>query len=156
MELVQLPSYTPADAALFDDHFHEAIFLRKYWRPDDKLRDRVRRAEAVVVARITTAAEQPTRGGAPNVIVELRPYGQPLFGSVPDGPLLLTLPPNSPSYRLFRNQLRTMLGRDVVLFYRRYTQDGEARIHFRAEPNFQDVHLAVQRVVLSSPAPQRE
>lgn len=146
-ESIELPRYTPAQAVLFDDQFHEAVFRQVYWTPDHKLGDRVRLAEAVVVARITTASEIPSSQGAPDIIVELRPWGTPLVGSAPEGPVLLTLSPDSPSHRLFRWQRQRLLGRDVVLLMRRYEQSGEVQVHFRAEPNLQDVHLAIQRAI---------
>ena len=147
VERIELPRYTPAQAVLFDDQFHEAVFRQVYWTPDHKLGDRVRLADAVVVARITTASEIPSSEGGPDIVVELRPWGTPLAGAAPEGPVLLTLSPDSPSHRLFRWQKPRLLGRDVVLLIRRYEQNGEVRVHFRAEPNLQDVHLAIRQAI---------
>lgn len=150
VEVVELPSFTPAQAALFDDQFHQAALGYAPWEPDyPKLRERVRLADSVVVARVTTATERPSTSGPPTYLVELTPHGEPLAGAPPTGPVRLTLAPNSPSHRLFRWQRQRVLGKYVVLFFRRYAQDGEETIHFRAEPNIQPVHLAVQQAVLS-------
>ena len=153
---MELPSFTPAESALFDDQFDEAVFGRIAWYPSAKLADRVRLADTVTVARIVTASEQPMANGSAHVIVECSIQGQPLAGAASGAPTVrLTLAPNSPSYRFFRWQRPTLLGKDVVLFYRRYNQEGEERVHFRAEPNIPAVHLAVQQVVSASrPPPQ--
>ena len=152
-EVVELPSFTPAESVLFDDQFDEAVFGRIAWYPSHKLSDRVRLADTVTVARIVTASEQPTADGGALVIVECRTQTPPLAGAPPDPTVRLTLAPNSPSYRFFRWQRPTLLGKDVVLFYRRYNQAGEERVHFRAEPNTPAVHLAIQQVLSASPPP---
>jgi hypothetical protein len=148
VQVVELPSFTPSEAALFDDQFHDAALGDAPWAADYKLRERVRLADSVVIARVTTATERPSTTGQPTYVVELAPYGQPLAGE-PSGPVRLTLAPSSPSHRLFRWQRQRVLGKYVVLFFRRYSQNGEEAIHFRAEPNIQPVHLAVQQAVLS-------
>lgn len=150
---MELPSFTPAEAVLFDDQFDEAVFGRIAWYPSPKLSDRVRLADTVAVARIVTASEQPTADGGALVIIECRTETPALAGVAPDPTVRLTLAPNSPSYRFFRWQRPTLLGKDVVLFYRRYNQGGEVRVHFRAEPNTPAVHQAVQQVLSASPPP---
>ena len=149
IEVVAPPSFTPSEAALFDDQFHEAALGHAPWTADYKLRERVRLADSVIVARVTTATERPSTSGPPTYVVEFAPYGEPLAGARPTGPVRLTLAPSSPSHRLFRWQRQQVLGKYVVLFFRRYSQNGEETIHFRAEPNIQPVYLAVQQAVLS-------
>jgi len=148
--VVELPSFTPAESALFDDQFDEAVFGKIAWYPSPKLADRVRLADSVTVARIVTASEQDADGGS-TVVVECRTQGQPLAGAAPQPTVRLTLAPNSPSHRFFRWQRPTLLGKDVVLFYRRYNQAGEERVHFRAEPNIPEVHSAIQQVLSAAP-----
>lgn len=151
MEMVELPDYTPAESVLFDDQFHEAVYRPVAWSASPKLSDRVRFADGVAVARITTATEVPGTGTLPHIAVELTIVGQPFKGAPTGTPVRLTLAPDSPSYRLFRWQRPLLLGKDVVLFYRSYDHEGETRVHFRAEPNIQAVHLAVQQVLSSAP-----
>jgi hypothetical protein len=152
-EVVELPSFTPAEAVLFDDQFDEAVFGRIAWYPTPKLTDRVRLADTVTVARIVTASEQPTADGGVLVVVECRTQSPALAGAAPEPTVRLTLAPNSPSHRFFRWQRPTLLGKDVVLFYRRYNQAGEEHVHFRAEPNTPAVHLAVQQALSAAPPP---
>ena len=153
-EVVVLPSYTPAESALFDDQFDEAVFGRVGWSPDHKLRDRVRLADTVAVAKVVTSSEQATGASAASVVVELATQGQVLAGAPANETVRLNLAPSSPSYHLFRGQRPKLLGKDVVLFYRRYLQGGEERVHFRAEPNISAVHMAIQQVLsTSTPAP---
>lgn len=151
VEMVELPNYTPAESVLFDDQFHEAVYRPVAWSATPKLSDRVRFADVVAVARITTATEEAVSSGLPHIAVELAVLGQPFKGAAPGGPVRITLAPDSPSYRLFRWQRPVLLGKDVVLFYRRYDHEGETRVHFRAEPNIQAVHLAVQQVLSAAP-----
>lgn len=156
---MELPSFTPAESALFDDQFDEAVFGKIAWYPSTKLTDRVKLADSVTVARIVTASEQASADGETTVIVECRTQGQPLAGGPSEPTVRLTLAPNSPSHRFFRWQRPTLLGKDVVLFYRRYNQAGEERVHFRAEPNIPAVHSAIQQVLsaarsASPPPPQ--
>jgi hypothetical protein len=134
---------------LFDDQFDEAVYRQVPWEANSKLSDRVKLADSVVVARIVTVSEQPASGGPPPLTIELQPYGRALAGAEPEGNVRLTLAPDSPSYRLFRWQLPLVLGKDVVLFYRRYEKDDEAQVHFRGEPNLEAVHRAIQQVQLN-------
>lgn len=138
---------------MFDDQFDEAVFGRIAWYPSSKLPERIRLADTVIVARVVTASERPTADGGALVVVECAPQGEPLAGAPPEPTVLLTLAPNSPSYRFFRWQRPMLLGKDVVLFYRRYNQAGEERLHFRAEPNTPAVHLAIQQVLTAPPKP---
>lgn len=151
-EVVELPSFTPTEAVLFDDQFDEAVFGRIAWQPSPKLSERVRLADSVTVARIVTASEQPA-GDNTLVVVECRTQTPQLAGAAATPIVRLTLAPNSPSHRFFRWQRPTLLGKDVVLFYRRYNQGGEERVHFHAEPNIPAVHLAVRQVSSASPPP---
>ncbi len=151
VEEVEYPTFTPAEAALFDDQFDEATLRPVPWTPDDRLRERVLRADSVVVARVKTVSEEASDSGPPTLVVELLPWGEPLAGRRPEGVIRLELAPSSPSYRLFHWQRRPLLGKDVVLLYRHYMQDGELRVHFRAEPNLDVVHLAIQGAVASAP-----
>jgi len=70
-----------------------------------------------------------------------------LSGRLNEGSIQLVLSRSSPSYRLFRWQLGVVLGKQVVLLYRNYAQDGETRVHFRAEPNTPAVHAAIQQAL---------
>jgi hypothetical protein len=139
----QYPSYTPEEASVFDDSISAAVLSGGAWAPDEKFNDRVRRADSVTPARILTVTEQPRVAGAPIFIVELQQFGQTLAGRGDRERVRLELAPDNPAYRLFRWQKRGLLGRDVVLFYRKYLHDGLVTVHFRAEPHTPAVHYAV-------------
>jgi hypothetical protein len=147
VETVVLPRYTPEQSAIFDDQFDAAALGGAKWNADQKLAERVRLADAIVVARIKTVSEQLTEAGQPNIIVELLPSGNPLKGEASREPVRLTLAPSSPAYRLFRWRQPELLGKDVVLLYRRYTRSDENEVHFRAEPNISEVHAAVRQAL---------
>ena len=153
VEVIELPAYTPEESSLFNDEFDEAALHGGAWSPDALFAERVRRADGVQAARIQTAGENPATKFGETITVQLTPIGNALAGQGRTDPLELVLPRSNPSYRLFRWQLGLVLGKDVVLFYRRYTQDGETRVHFRAEPNDTQVYAAVQQALLA-PAPQ--
>ena len=137
------PSYTPAEASVFDDSISESVISGGPWLPDSKFEDRVRRSDSVTPARILTVTEQPRVQGLPLFVVELQPFGHTLAGRRDAERVRLELAPDNPAYRLFRWQRRNLLGKDVVLFYRRYSEGDGITVHFRAEPNTPQVHYAV-------------
>jgi hypothetical protein len=140
------PGYSPGEANLFDDSISEAMFRRVAWTPDTKFPDRISRADTVTRARIVTLTEQPRSAGQPRFLVELQAFGAQLAGRVEDQRIRLELDPDNPAYRYFRWHRRALLGAEIVLFYRRYLQDGLVTVHFRAEPNTPEVHYAVSNV----------
>lgn len=143
------PSYTPVEASIFDDSISESVISGQPWVPDAKFEDRVRRSDSVTPARILTVTEQPRVQGLPLFVVELQPFGHTLAGRRDTERVRLELAPDNPAYRLFRWQRGNLLGKDVVLFYRKYSQDDAVTVHFRAEPNTPQVHYAV-----SNPSPR--
>jgi hypothetical protein len=97
----------------------------------------------VTPARVITLTEQPRVQGTPLFVVELQPFGQALAGRTQSERVRLELGADNPAYRLFRWQRTNLLGKDLVLFYREYLQDGVVTVHFRAEPHTPAVHYAV-------------
>jgi hypothetical protein len=142
-ETRKYPSYTPGEASVFDDSISASVVSDEPWAADAKFGDRIRRSDSVTPARILTLTEQPRVEGMPLYIVELQPFGQALAGRPDRERVRLELAPDNPAYRLFRWQQGNLLGKDVLLFYRKYAQDGVVTVHFRAEPNTPATHYAV-------------
>jgi hypothetical protein len=142
----QLPSFSAEDATLFDDSFSAAVFSTDA-RPDidHKLYLRSRQAESVLPASIATVTEDRGSDGEHVYTLELRPTGPPLAGAVVTERVALTVSPASPSYGVLRNLGASLIGAPVILFFRRYKDDGLVSVHWRAEPDREEVRQAVER-----------
>lgn len=145
----QLPEFTAEEATLFDDSFSPAVFSAEIAAElDDKLYLRVRRAEAVIPATVATLTEDRGSDGEHVYTLGLRPSGPPLAGTAWTEPVVVSVPPRSPSYPVLQGLGSQLVGTPVILFFRRYKGDGQVEVHWRAEPARQDVRQAVERARL--------
>jgi hypothetical protein len=145
----QLPEFTAEEASLFDDSFSPAVFSSEIAAElDDKLYLRVRRAETVVPAAIATVTEDRGSDGEHVFTLGLRPSGPPLAGAAWSEPVVVSVPPRSPSYPVLQGLGAQLVGTPVILFFRRYKGDGQVEVHWRAEPAREDVRQAVERARL--------
>jgi hypothetical protein len=142
----RLPAFTAEDATLFDDAFAPAVFSSDTAPDiDHKLYLRARQAESVVPARVATVTEDRGSDGEHVYTLELRPTGPPLAGVVWRDRVALTVAPASPSYAVLRSLGSSLIGMPVILFFRRYKNDGRQSVHWRAEPDREEVRQAVER-----------
>jgi hypothetical protein len=142
----QLPPFTAEEATLFDDAFAPAVFSSDASPDiDHKLYLRARQAESVVPATVATVTEDRGSDGEHVFTLELRPTGPPLAGVAWTERVALIVAPASPSYGVLRNLGPSLIGTPVILFFRRYKDDGRVSVHWRAEPDREDVRQAVER-----------
>ncbi len=142
-----LPSYSPAEAALFDDTFSVDIFGSAAVEPptpEEKLRERVVLADSVVPARITTVTRD-TMGTIRGYTLTLKPTGPPLAGEAVTKPIQITVKPESPAFVRVRGAEATLVNKHLVLFLRRYEVDGTEQLHWRAESNSEALRTAVSQ-----------
>ena len=142
-----LPEYGPADAALFDDTLAPEIFETDGigpTEPIEKLQERVVLSEGVVPMRITTVTRD-TRDGSYGYELVLVPIGPPLVGATLPGATTIVVIQESPSFPQVQSAEATLVGVSLIFFYRHYTAEDSKEIHWRAEPNTDEVRLAVSR-----------
>lgn len=143
-----LPAYGPEDAALLDDTFGPDVFPTSALvlpSSQEKLAERVRRAECVLPVEVTTVSRQ----GAPphqGYALAAHPTGEPLAGVPWSDPVTLTVAPSSPSYAQVVSAETTLVGTPLILLFRRYVTDAAETIHWRAEPDTPAVRAAILRV----------
>lgn len=143
-----LPPYTPAEAAVFDDSIALAVFGHREEREeperDPKLIERTQRADTVVRVKVATATRDDLPGAVAYTLVMVA-VDAPLAGREMQDPVEVRIEPTNPSLPLLRDAERALVGRTLVLFFRLYNDQGEPRVHFRAEPDTEPIRDAVVR-----------
>jgi hypothetical protein len=146
-----LPEYTAEEAIIFDDSFSVAVFGAPVkLRPGDdpKLSERVESADAVVLSKIATVTSDRSRGPR-NYQLVLRPVAPAVRGDTPEEPVTVSVTSTSPSYHFVASPDAVLVGRVVVLFFRRYNEEGIVKVHWHAEPATQEVREAIERTPTS-------
>ncbi len=142
----QFPEFSPEEASLFDDAFAPGVFSSEIaFEPDDALYLRVRRAEAVIPAVISTVTEDRGSNGQQVFTVALRPTGPAYAGEDWHEMVIVEVGPASPSHAVLQTLGRSLVGTPVVLFFRRYKADRQIIVHWRAEPAREEVRRAVEQ-----------
>jgi hypothetical protein len=132
-----LSPYSPEAASIFGDVLSADVFgLPVDVAPaqDPKLARRVAAADAIVVARVSTVSEQTfagTSGYTLTFVVE-RP---PLRGVLEDPSLEIRVGPTSPSLAAVRARGERLIGREVLLFVKRFDDFGEPVVHWYGAAN---------------------
>jgi hypothetical protein len=131
-----LPPYRPDDAVLFDDNFATEVFgFFTTGRNDDatKFAERIKGAEAVVRARVSTVTRDRSATGSESFQLVFQAVAPALAGSDPTEPIAVSLTSGSPSYPLLAADETVLVGRVVVFFFRRYNEHGSIAVHWHAE-----------------------
>lgn len=131
-----LPPYGPDDAVLFDDNFATEIFgFFTAGRNDDatKFAERIKGADAVVRARVSTVTRDRSATGRENFQLVFQAVAPALVGADPTEPIAVSLTSASPSYPLLAADETVLVGRVVVFFFRRYNEHGSVAVHWHAE-----------------------
>lgn len=154
-----IPLYEPVDATLFDDTLSPAALGEETTEPfvDPKIAERVRRADSVVPVKVVTVTLDRVNGQRCYQL-ELRPTGRSLAGGTAQK-LLLRMVESSPAFALIRGGDTALVGKPLIVFFRRYDHGGTETIHWRAEPDSLDVRSAVRQAQADrlppNPAPPR-
>jgi hypothetical protein len=137
-----LPEYTPEEAAVFDDVLAPSLFGLDLGsvepRRDKKLHTRAQRADFVVPVRVATIARD---GASYRLTLELT--APPLLGTIPVTQFDVLVTRGSSSYGLLDANRHSWVNTRLILFGRRYSLGGEPVLHFRGEPDTEEVRTAV-------------
>jgi hypothetical protein len=145
-----LPRYVPAEAALFDDSIAPEVFgLPGQEGPaavDPKIIERTQRADSVTRVRVATVTRDASAGEPFYTIVVVA--REPAWtGPDAEHAVELRLEPSNPAVPFVALAGSGLVGKTVVLFARRYDDQGEAKLHWRAEPDTPAVRQAVERAM---------
>jgi hypothetical protein len=151
-----LPSYSPEEAVLFDDTIDLTVFGRAATiRPseDPKLPERVKHAESVLLAKIATVTSDRGMGGSPFYQLAFKPLAPALSGTTPAEPVVVTVAPNSPSYQFVVLTDAGLIGRVVVLMFKRYKESGSTVVHWHVESDTKEVRAAIENAQRAAAEP---
>jgi hypothetical protein len=142
----RLPVFGPADAILFDDRLVLEPGLENSYRADPraKLRERVRRADAVLRVRVGSVTRASANQGVVYALV-VRRVGPTLAGQFSEAPFTLTVTRDDPGFSAVRQLERRLVAKTLVLFLKRYNggpRQGTLRWH--AEPDSPALHALIQ------------
>ncbi len=123
-DTVDLGTFPPAGSPPIRDEANEA-----------KLLGRLSRADGVVVAKFVSFTSEPA-AGKERFRLELVVEGEPLLGKAPPGsPFVLVVDPAAGAFGTIRAHADKLIGRKVVVLYRRFGDDEEtARNRFHLSP----------------------
>lgn len=144
-------AWTGSDAVLFDDGVDVGALPVSDAPPgrdesnEAQIPSRINAAEGVVLAKFISVSTEPS-GDRKRYRLELIMEGEPLSGMAPpEMPFSLALEPEAPAYGTIRALDSRLIGRKMVVFYRRYaTDEGTAVIHFHLSPPTKAVLEAIQ------------
>lgn len=144
-------AWTGSDAVLFDDGVDVGALPVSDAPPgrdesnEAQIPARINAAEGVLRAKVISVSTEPS-GDRKRYRIELTIEGEPLAGlAPPDMPFAIVLEPEAPAYGTIRALDSRLIGRKMVVFYRRYaTDEGTATIHFHLSPPTKPVLEAIQ------------
>jgi hypothetical protein len=144
-------AWTGSEAVLFDDGVDVGALPISDAPPsrdesnEAQIPSRINAAEGVLLAKFISVSTEPS-GDRKRYRLELTIEGEPYAGvAPPDMPFSLALEPEAPAYGTIRALDSRLIGRKMVVFYRRYANDdGAAVIHFHLSPATKPVLEAIQ------------
>ncbi|HEX2732671.1 MAG TPA: hypothetical protein VHM70_13760 [Polyangiaceae bacterium] len=147
----ELPPYTAAEAALYNDSLAPEIFgvesLGKPPTAKETFADLVGKADSVARARLTTVTRTKTPiDGRVRYVLVVEPMGETIVGEPLSPNLELTVGLGSPSLSLLHSMDAEMVGSKFILFVKRYRAHGESVLHFRAEVDSASLADAVRKL----------
>lgn len=136
----EFPVYSSDDAILFDDSAAPEVFGLTIGAASSRrmLEGRVRRADSVLHVKIATVTRD-----ADAITLAMRPLGEPLVGYPEEGLVELYIHSDNPTYPLVSNAGESLLGRTVILLFRRYNDRGSIVIHWRVEADTNEIREEV-------------
>ena len=144
-------AWTGSEAVLFDDGVDVGALPVGDVAPtrdessEAQIPARIDAAEGVILAKVISVSTEPS-GDRKRYRIELQIEGEPYSGMAPpDMPFALALEPEAPAYGTIRALDARLIGRKLIVFYRRYaTDDGTAVYHFHLSPPTKAVMEAIQ------------
>lgn len=147
-ETSSLPEFTPSEAVLFDDTISQVVFSAELEEADGsgdpKLAPRVARADSVMPVKVSTVISD-TDGMTSFYQLVLVPNGQPFAGASVEEPMTIVVSRLSPSYPLVRSEDASLVGRALIIFFRRFSVDGEVQVHWHIVLDSKRMRAAISR-----------
>ncbi len=145
-----LPAYSTQAATLFDDSMAPDIFGAvpdTDAASDPVLASRTQQAEAVLPVRVQTVTSD-SGGDNPDYTLVLQPAGPALAGHAGPEEISIEVEPTSPAYPFVHSADSTLVGKEFILFFRHYNQEGRTTLHWRAEADTPALRAAVEQARL--------
>ena len=142
-DLAHLPPFTASDAALLDDRLSAEVFGGEAEAADPVGR-RAALADGIMRAKVVTVTRDST-GQAESFVITLAPLPPALKGPSVSESLSLSIPPTNPSFGFVKSFEAELVGRVVILLYKRYAEDGESTLRWRIEADTPRVNRAIDQ-----------
>ena len=150
-DVEDLPAFSATEAALFDDTLAGNAFGEDLEENEAdqklKLSERSVRADGALPVKISTVTSD-IRGDEEAYQLVLVPTGAPLFGPQQSEPISVTVSSESPSFPFVRGGDAELVGKQLILMYRRYNVQGIATMHWRLEADSNEVRKAIAQARL--------
>jgi hypothetical protein len=141
-----LPPYGPAEAALLGDRLSPELFGGEV-DPSDPVGRRATLADGVVRARVVTVTRDST-GESEAYVLDLQPVGASLKGPSIAERLSLRLGTDNPSFGLVKSLDAELVGRAVIVIYKRFAEAGQPTLRWHVEADSPRVQTAIERARL--------
>ena len=147
----QLPPYIGEATTLFDDSIAPGVFGTAVdaadAASDPELPRWTTQSETVVPVRVSTVTCD-SQGDKPTYTLMLQPAGPPLAGRALGQPVGVEIGPENPSYAFVHSADSTLVGKEFILFFRHFDEEGRITLHWRAEADTPALRAAIQRARL--------
>lgn len=138
-----LPAYAASDAALMDDRLSPEVFGAEA-DASDPVGRRAALADGIVRAKVVTVTRDSS-GRDERFVVTLAPLAPPLKGPSVSESLGLGISPTNPSFGFVKSFEGELVGRVVILFYKRYAENGEPTLRWHVEADNPRVNQAIDQ-----------
>ncbi len=130
--LAELPEYTAEKAAVMDDSLEPEIFgmSQAALISEELLESLVAEADQVGVVRLATVTREASEGQV-RYRLQLKPQGQALLGPELDSDVEVRVGTRSSSLAMLRSLDTEAVGKNFIVFLKRYRSNGESVWHFR-------------------------
>ncbi len=142
-----LPEYSAEESGIFDDILTPGTFGLPSVVPatqDPQLGPRVHEADTVSPVRIATATTESLDGNDTSTLA-FNPDGAPLAGHALDGPVELRFSVGNPSAESIDRLGDSLVGKHLVLFLKRFDDQGEPKVHFHGDADTPELRNAIGR-----------
>jgi hypothetical protein len=131
--LAELPEYTSEEAAFFDDSLEPEIFGMGVDSPEspDLVRKLTHRADHVGRVRLATVTRESSEGRV-QYRLQLKPVEASLVGPDMEPDVEVRVGSRSSSLTMLRSLDTEAVGKEFILFLKRYRSNDQSEWHFRA------------------------
>lgn len=138
-----LPPYTAKEAALLDDRLSPEVFGAVV-DSSDPVGRRAAVADGIVRARLVTVTRDST-GQSESFVLEIQPVPPALKGPDISERLALAIPVENPSFAFVKSFEAELVGRAVIVIYKRFNEGGQPTLRWHIEAENPRVVGAIDR-----------